>query len=97
METPMESVSKTDTAKRTSEGPNIIGNEEGGPRMAAINFRAWMPQEEAKRDPNTEKLSLDQFARKVSSKSNLIYTLTVKGKAKISRSFFHPYRSAISP
>ena len=32
MEAPMESVSTNDSGKRTSEGPNIIGNEEGGPR-----------------------------------------------------------------
>ena len=29
---PMENVSTNDKAKTTSEGPNIIGNEEGGPR-----------------------------------------------------------------
>ena len=91
----MESVSKSDTAKRTSEGPNIIGNEEGGARMPPINFRAWFPQEDAKRDPDTEKLSLDQFTRKVSSKRDLIYTLTVKGKSKLSRSFFPPVRSNV--
>ena len=76
----MESVSTNDTGKRTSEGPNIIGNEEGGPRMAPINFKPFMHQEEGKRPPGNEKLSLDQFARKVSNKNNLLYTLAVKGK-----------------
>ena len=76
----MESVSTNDTGKRTSEGPNIIGNEEGGPRMAPINFKPFMHQEEGKRPPVNEKLSLDQFARKVSNKNNLLYTLAVKGK-----------------
>ena len=37
VEAPMESVSKSDTAKRTSEGPNIITNAEEGPRAAPIN------------------------------------------------------------
>ena len=32
VETPMENVTKNDNSKRTSEGPNIITNEEGGPR-----------------------------------------------------------------
>ena len=58
-EVPMESVSKSDTAKRTSEGPNIIGNEEGGPRMAPINFRAFSAAEEFKRIHENERLSLD--------------------------------------
>ena len=55
----MESVSKSDTAKRTSEGPNIISNEEGGPRMAPINFRAFSATEEFKRIHENERLSLD--------------------------------------
>ena len=85
----MENVTKNDSAPTTSAGPNIIGNEEGGPRQAPINFRAFMHHEEAKQRPSNEKLSLDQFARKVSNKNNLLYTLSVKGKcATCSRSFF---------
>ena len=85
----MENVTKNDSAPTTSAGPNIIGNEEGGPRQAPINFRAFMHQEEAKQRPSNEKLSLDQFARKVSNKNNLLFTLSVKGKcATFSRSFF---------
>ena len=95
---PMENVSTNDKAKTTSEGPNIIGNEEGGPRMAPINFRAFMHQEEDKRPAGNEKLSLDQFTRKVSNKNNLLYTLSIKGKyfpRLLSRSFF--YRPDLPP
>ena len=80
MEQPMENVSTNDTAKRTSEGPNIIGNAEEGPRPSGINFKPFMHHEENKRPAANEKLSLDQFARKVSNKNNLLYTLSVKGK-----------------
>ena len=77
----MENVTKSDQAKTTSAGPNIIGNaEEGGPRMPAINFSAFAPAEEFKRIHENERLSLDQFARKVSNKSNLFHMLSVKGK-----------------
>ena len=76
----MENVSTNDTAKRTSEGPNIIGNAEEGPRPSGINFKPFMHHEENKRPAANEKLSLDQFARKVSNKNNLLYTLSVKGK-----------------
>ena len=80
VEAPMESVSKSDTAKRTSEGPNIITNAEEGPRAAPFNFKAFVPAEEFKRIHENERLSLDQFARKVSNRNNLLYTLSVKGK-----------------
>ena len=76
----MENVTKNDSAPTTSAGPNIIGNEEGGPRQAPINFRAFTHHEEAKQSASNQKLSLDQFARKVSNKNNLLYTLSVKGK-----------------
>ena len=39
-----------------------------------------MHHEEGKRPPGNEKLSLDQFTRKVSNKKDLLYTLSVKGK-----------------
>ena len=85
----MQDITTNDDGPRTSAGPNIIGNEEGGPRMGPINFSAFVPKEEAKRPPGNEKLTLDQFARKVSNKNNLLYTLSVKGKLpSLSRSFF---------
>ena len=59
MEAPMENVSTNDKAKTTSGGQNIIGNEEGGPRMATINFRTFVPAEEFKRIHKNERLSLD--------------------------------------
>ena len=55
----MESVAQNDDGPRTSAGPNIIGNEEGGPRMGPINFSAFVPKEEAKRPAGNERLSLD--------------------------------------
>ena len=39
-----------------------------------------MHQEEGKRPVSNEKLSLDQFTRKVSNKVNLLHTLAIKGK-----------------
>ena len=57
-----------------------------------------MHQEEGKRPASNEKLSLDQFTRKVSNKVNLLHTLTIKGKNHprlLSRSFL--YRPDIPP
>ena len=44
-----------------------------------FNFRSYMVNEEGKRGPGNEKLSLDQFTRKVSNKNNLLHTLSIKG------------------
>ena len=51
-----------------------------------------MHHEEGKRPPCNEKLSLDQFARKVSNKNNLLYTLAVKGKDEFSRQLLFVFR-----
>ena len=48
--------------------------------MPAINFNAYLHTEERKQGSGNEKMTLDQFARKVHCKTNLLYALQVKGK-----------------
>ena len=82
----------------TSREPNIIGNTDPANlaalhRAPGFNFNNFMLPEEIKSANNgNQKLTLDQFTRKVHSKQNLLYALSVKGKcARISdlRLFVH--------
>ena len=48
--------------------------------MPGFNFAQYVLPEETKRSSPMEKLTLEQFSRKVHSKHNLLYALGVKGK-----------------
>ena len=78
----MESISKSDTQPvNASAGPNIIGNaEEGANPFNRPGFKFNEFVKEKSKARHNERLSLDQFARKVDSKSNLLFALGVKGK-----------------
>ena len=68
----MESVSKNDAqSKSTDRQPNIIGNEEEKshlPKVPKFNFADYVLPEETKKSAQNERLTLEQFTRKVSSK-----------------------------
>ena len=80
----MESVSKSDAQnKSTDRQPNVIGNEEEKshlPKVPKFNFADYVLPEETKKSAGNERLTLDQFTRKVSSKNNLLFSLGIKGK-----------------
>ena len=84
--TSMESVSKNDAQHKpmmtTSRGPNIITNAEEvkSSPSTAINFASYVIPEETKRKPPIEKMTFEQFSRKVHSKHNLLYALGINGK-----------------
>ena len=68
-----------------NKGPNIIHNLEESKSVPpyggrAFDFSQFLLPEELKNHNQNKKLTLDQFARKVSSKRNLMFALGVKGK-----------------
>ena len=77
----MESVTKNDAQGiPLRRQPNVIGNaeEQKQPITTAADFGGLLAAEEAKRVGN-KTMTLDSFARKVSSKHNLLFALGVKG------------------
>ena len=82
----MESVSKNDAQQKPADrAANVIGNAEERPDLAkvpAFNFASYVLPEETKKSAGNERLTLDQFTRKVSSKNNLLFSLGIKGKSR---------------
>ena len=77
----MESVTKNDALHQPlRREPNVIGNaeEQKQPKTTSADFGSLLAAEEAKRVGN-KTMTLDNFARKVSSKHNLLFALGVKG------------------
>ena len=75
-------VDKGDASNRPSKPqqrePNVITTLEEN-KQGPINFAQYVLPEETKKAPN-QKLTLEQFSRKVHSKHNLLFALGVKGK-----------------
>ena len=82
----MESVSKNDAQQKPADrAANVIGNAEDRPdlpKVPAFNFASYVLPEETKKSAGNERLTLDQFTRKVSSKNNLLFSLGIKGKSR---------------
>ena len=75
-------VDKGDASNRPSKPqqrePNLITTLEEN-KQGPINFAQYVIRDETKKAP-IQKLTLEQFSRKVHSKHNLLFALGVKGK-----------------